>query len=700
MEAETYAHQTSITELLESQDLTLPYGAAQQPAFKQLSLRRQVTNESESSNVDDNDIHDGDNGRSSINSPMQSSELGSRRDRLERIRQVPSSLSDEPDEISISERIISAIPNRARNTEPTQDSIRTTPPGVPYSGEELPGGTQASSGSRAQREHRDFDKPTSQEETTSREVTSSPQSPQAEGEDRLPHRPDIIESIPSVSMTRFRPASSALHAAVDGARFRRKFADTSTITIGSKTVTIPMNNSSFKPPRLEASLREEVSRSRNIVRAKIRAFSAGAGRAHTTARSEVREEELATDSAESLSNHEGSTDDESVSFKAASDSESALAEDDGGETMATLKDAAASDYEDKEFLNEVDKKSKEEAKVAQLIYEAEEKTHRRLGDGTDRARALGRLTKSTSTVQLQQCIETSVAAIEKHLANSNKRLRRFSIPEIPAVEDEPEDLESSSIDERLSLTVSKDDFHRMRVVGQFNLGFILAVRSSPRHSKKRQQAKDAKEELFIVDQHASDEIYNFERLQTQTVVQSQPLVTPQTLDLTAIEEETIYENRQALEKNGFIVVMDETGAAPVGRRCKLLSLPMSREVVFDIRDLEELLALLVEIPPGSADASISRPSKIRRMFAMRACRSSIMIGRTLTMKQMITVIRHMGEIDKPWNCPHGRPTMRHLRSLDHWEKWEEGDGFQEPSSTKRRRHVELETWKTFLKDQL
>lgn len=27
----------------------------------------------------------------------------------------------------------------------------------------------------------------------------------------------------------------------------------------------------------------------------------------------------------------------------------------------------------------------------------------------------------------------------------------------------------------------------------------------------------------------------------------------------------------------------------------------------------------------------------------------------------------MGEIDQPWNCPHGRPTMRHLLHLDQFK---------------------------------
>jgi DNA mismatch repair protein PMS2 len=211
----------------------------------------------------------------------------------------------------------------------------------------------------------------------------------------------------------------------------------------------------------------------------------------------------------------------------------------------------------------------------------------------------------------------------------------------------------------------------MKIVGQFNLGFILASRTiAPRDTEF--DAQHASDDLFIIDQHASDEKYNFERLQATTIVQSQRLVRPKTLDLTAVEEEIVIENRAALETNGFVVMVDESGDVPVGQRCQVVSLPLSRETTFSLSDLEELLSLLSEHPSGSAP----RPSKVRKMFAMRACRSSIMIGRTLTHKQMGKVVKHMGEIDKPWNCPHGRPTMRHLFKLGAWDEvgWKEGYG--------------------------
>ena len=69
-----------------------------------------------------------------------------------------------------------------------------------------------------------------------------------------------------------------------------------------------------------------------------------------------------------------------------------------------------------------------------------------------------------------------------------------------------------------------------------------------------------------------------------------------TLDSTAVEEEIVLENPMALEKDGFIIKVDTSGDQPVGRRCTLLSLPLSKGVVCDTRDPDELIHLLSETP--------------------------------------------------------------------------------------------------------
>ena len=358
-------------------------------------------------------------------------------------------------------------------------------------------------------------------------------------------------------------------------------------------------------------------------------------------------------------------------------------------------DTSGTEDSDSDYMNDEDKKAVEETRVAQLIRKAEEKLARPSEDNVRRATQLlqggGR---KDSTTQLIQHVETSLQNINHSIHTLRNSLQKSSQEGSPDELDT--DLENESAENRLSLIVSKEDFARMRIIGQFNLGFIIAVRPA-KAVPNSQSTSYAKDELFIIDQHASDEKYNFERLQSTTVVQNQRLVKPHRLDLTAVEEEVVLENQDVLLKNGFLIDIDESDSTPVGQRCSLLTLPMSREVTFDPRDLEELIAMLAESPPTTTTISstnpnnnsnphskiptndIPRPSKVRKMFAMRACRSSVMIGKSLSTKQMQKLVKNMGEIDKPWNCPHGRPTMRHLFGLAGWEGWrgdveDEGDG--------------------------
>lgn len=64
-------------------------------------------------------------------------------------------------------------------------------------------------------------------------------------------------------------------------------------------------------------------------------------------------------------------------------------------------------------------------------------------------------------------------------------------------------------EDELSKEISKDSFKKMEIIGQFNLGFIITK---------------LEDDLFIIDQHATDEIYNFETLQKTTELTSQKLV--------------------------------------------------------------------------------------------------------------------------------------------------------------------------------
>ncbi|PWN28737.1 DNA mismatch repair protein MutL [Jaminaea rosea] len=219
----------------------------------------------------------------------------------------------------------------------------------------------------------------------------------------------------------------------------------------------------------------------------------------------------------------------------------------------------------------------------------------------------------------------------------------------------------ADVESRLERVISKTDFAEMEILGQFNLGFIIA--------RRRRSAKDSgvgvagagMDDLFIIDQHASDEKFNFETLQTQTKMRSQRLIVPRALELSATDELVATQHLDALSANGFEVSIDES--LPAGSRVHLISQPVSKNVTFGARDLEELLYQLRDVTPGSVKAMSVRCSKARAMWASRACRKSVMIGTALSKRQMRGIVRHMGTIEQPWNCPHGRPTMRHLACL-------------------------------------
>ncbi|PSC67581.1 DNA mismatch repair PMS1 isoform X3 [Micractinium conductrix] len=219
----------------------------------------------------------------------------------------------------------------------------------------------------------------------------------------------------------------------------------------------------------------------------------------------------------------------------------------------------------------------------------------------------------------------------------------------------PREQAEAVAEQELQRVFNKADFARMEVLGQFNLGFIIARLG---------------QDLFIVDQHASDEKYNFERLQASTVLNRQPLLAPQPLDLSPTEELTVRDNMEAFRQNGFDFKND-----PATGRLLLSAVPFSKNIVFGAPDVLELVTLLdsgaaapMAVGGGAATQSatagaVVRPSRVRAMLASRACRSSIMIGKHLEPRTMRLILEHLSQLAAPWNCPHGRPTMRHLALL-------------------------------------
>ncbi|WOL12195.1 DNA mismatch repair protein PMS1 isoform X1 [Canna indica] len=190
----------------------------------------------------------------------------------------------------------------------------------------------------------------------------------------------------------------------------------------------------------------------------------------------------------------------------------------------------------------------------------------------------------------------------------------------------------------------KEYFGQMQVViGQFNLGFIVGK---------------IEQDLFIIDQHAADEKYNFERLSQSTILNLQPLLKPMRLELSPEEEIVTSIHMQIIRKNGFALIEDMQ--APPGHRFLLKAVPFSKNIIFGAEDVKELISILSDSQGESGvmgcykmDTSDSIcPSRVRAMLASRACRTSVMIGDPLTKSEMQKILRNLVDLNSPWNCPH------------------------------------------------
>lgn len=183
----------------------------------------------------------------------------------------------------------------------------------------------------------------------------------------------------------------------------------------------------------------------------------------------------------------------------------------------------------------------------------------------------------------------------------------------------------------------------------------------------------------------------FEKLQLSTKLHTQPLLLPLTIDTSPSNEAAIIDNLDIFAMNGFKIRVNDTALS--GKRIQLLSVPFSQSVQFGVNDVLELASMITdgyhdhvletrdsskqylllkndalsakEDPSSSTTSSRLQKKvmilpKLMATFASRACRSAVMIGTGLQSQEMKKIVTQLSDIEQPWNCPHGRPTMRHL----------------------------------------
>ncbi|OYR70762.1 DNA mismatch repair endonuclease MutL [Halorubrum ezzemoulense] len=161
---------------------------------------------------------------------------------------------------------------------------------------------------------------------------------------------------------------------------------------------------------------------------------------------------------------------------------------------------------------------------------------------------------------------------------------------------------------------------------------------------------EAGDELLVIDGHAAHERVNYERLARAfdgEPVPTAPLDPPATVSLSTDEAAAARAHADDLAALGF-----ETEAFGGGtRRLRTVPAPFGRTA--DADAFRDALAALVGADPGTArDARDD-------LLADLACHPSLKRGEfsDLAHDDLRGLLDRLGECDRPYACPHGRPTV-------------------------------------------
>ena len=163
-------------------------------------------------------------------------------------------------------------------------------------------------------------------------------------------------------------------------------------------------------------------------------------------------------------------------------------------------------------------------------------------------------------------------------------------------------------------------------------------------------------DLTVIDQHTAHERVLFERLfraWTARGIQSQPLLIPESIELSAPHASLIQRYQGDLEKLGL-------GLEPFGRSAVLIrAIPVGVGTINPETFLQDLLDDL-----SQWDNAPSLEPKVRPVLASLACHGAIRAGRQMEPAEIKTLVedwRAEGEIT---TCPHGRRTSFRLSTDD------------------------------------
>ena len=165
---------------------------------------------------------------------------------------------------------------------------------------------------------------------------------------------------------------------------------------------------------------------------------------------------------------------------------------------------------------------------------------------------------------------------------------------------------------------------------------------------------EADNKLFLIDQHAAAERYNYEKLQREFIERKnykKQMLIPLMFDFSVEEAAEVRNNLDKFEELG--IIFEEFGDNSY----------VVREFPGWIEeDEEQMIKIIVEKVLRNNNITFN---ELRNdAIAMASCKMSIKANQVLTDVEMNKVISDLYECKNPFSCPHGRPIITNMEKKD------------------------------------
>ncbi len=189
----------------------------------------------------------------------------------------------------------------------------------------------------------------------------------------------------------------------------------------------------------------------------------------------------------------------------------------------------------------------------------------------------------------------------------------------------------------------RDVLPLLRVLGQAQSTYIVAEDASG---------------VFLIDQHAAHERVKFEEIRAKRARQaseSQPLLSPQMVDLTPQRQVVYSEGAQWFADSGWEIEPFGGGSVLVRAVPQVLAERAATSANAAETALVRVLDDMSQTDERRSNADTMPWSE--RLLATMACHAAVRAGDSLTLESCDEIVRLLQECEHPQSCPHGRPTM-------------------------------------------